>query len=435
MNSQDFLSEALEKHSNLTPDKVFLNDGEKTLTYSQALKLVRQSTSMIVDDPNSIEGVIELVRSRSIPVLEKYNASQKSPVVHDKQVKQILEKHPGELLKTSGSTGSPKLVFVTFEAQHVTANSINKNILKDKEADELILLPLRHSSGLGRLRAAVLRGASIRIASLPLSPKKISNAIKDSSNSVLALTPTTWRFLLSTFGETIWDRLSDIRSIEFGSAPLSKGEIDQLVSNMDEKTDLLMHYGLTEASRSFLRDLRYDNNPLSLGKPLPHVTAGISGEDSPTGELVISGPHVAKFILDGENFLSTDSGDIEIKTGDLATESQDGYLLQGRLKEEINSGGIKVSPSQLESIISDLGMPGEIAVVGAPHQFLGEQVVLIVESKYVNKFHDIQEKLQLMLPNGHTPKLVISLDEFPVLPNAKTDRMKLKEIAAGYDPQ
>lgn len=433
MNTSDFVVESLEKHSSLTPEKVFLNDGSKVLTYSEAIELLREPGSLTFNDPNSIEGVIELIKSRSVPAMDQFNSLNANSGKNEKYIREILENHPGNLVKTSGSTGVPKLVFVTYESQLVTAKSINQNILQGKSLDELILLPLRHSSGLGRLRAAILRGASIRIASLPLSPKKISQSLRDSPNSALALTPSTWRLLISTFGETIWGRLAEIKSIEFGSAPLTAEEIHQLVTNLPEHTDLLMHYGLTEASRSFLRDLRKDNNSLSLGKPLPHVKTRTLGTSQNSGELLISGPHVAKFILDGELLAVATEENLEIHTGDLVSTVDGGFQLNGRLKEVINSGGIKVSPSQVESVISDIGVPGEIAVVGAPHPFLGEHVVVFVEEKYLESYMQHSNELRKILPNGHMPNLVISLEEFPVLPNAKTDRMKLKEIAANHD--
>lgn len=433
MTSSDFVYESLEKQASQTPQKVFLDDGTRTVTYTEAFDLVRDGNPINVDNPNSIEGVIELIRSRAVPAVNQLDLLNVNSNTHSALLRDILIKHPGNLVKTSGSTGTPKLVLVTYESQLVTAQSINLNILQGRLLDELILLPLRHSSGLGRLRAAILRGASIRIASLPLSPKKISQALRDSTNSALALTPSTWRLLVSTFGETIWDRLSEVKSIEFGSAPLTAEEIHLLVTKMPIQTDLLMHYGLTEASRSFLRDLRTDDNSLSLGRPLPHVKASFIDPSSDRGELVITGPHVAKFILDGNDLSIAEDGYLTIHTGDLVTNINGEFQLEGRLKEVINTGGIKVSPSQLEAQISDLGVPGEIAVVGTPHEFLGEQVVLFVENRYLQNYNQISSQLRATLPSGHMPNLVIALEVFPVLPNAKTDRMKLKEIAATHD--
>lgn len=141
-------------------------------------------------------------------------------------------------------------------------------------------------------------------------------------------------------------------------------------------------YGMTELGGPMSLQSRDDANEQNEFSTLiegPEVQ--IRSNDEGDGELWIRSPFaMLGYLKDGELEDIRDEGFID--TGDLADYRSDdsGRRIQitGRVKDIIIRGGINTSPGRIESIMSKAPGVEEVAVVGLPHDYWGEQIIACV---------------------------------------------------------
>jgi malonyl-CoA/methylmalonyl-CoA synthetase len=117
-------------------------------------------------------------------------------------------------------------------------------------------------------------------------------------------------------------------------------------------------------------------------------------------------------------------------TGDLGQIDSDGYLrIVGRAKDLIISGGLNVYPGEVEAAIDVLPGVFESAVVGLPHEDLGEAVAAIVVRApgAVLDESSVQKALAKKLAKFKLPKRVIFADELPRNAMGKVQKNILRE--------
>jgi acyl-CoA synthetase (AMP-forming)/AMP-acid ligase II len=396
--------DAFRKTARFHYSKVFLSQGNQSITFGEALRRVEKSTennaarvALVSNSLESVLGWLYLEMTRN--------------TYSDLEI---------DLAKSSGSTGEPKIFHIPIDAQILTASAINEEILGHQKLNEVIVLPLSHSSARGRLRAAVLRGASIALAEHPFTFSSIRHALESHQQFSMATTPSTHRYLDQRLSGQFWSVFNGLLSLEFGSAPLRESEQSKILASSPDEVELKMHFGLSEASRSFLRDIRMTAWN-EVGTPMPHAKYRLEGD----GELVISGPHTA----DELRSRGISHPIEEVKTGDICALDDSGkLLLLGRKKNTINLGGITLFAELLESQLSAIIGGTSVYIARTQHEMLGEAPVLIGaggSKQHILKAWDIVAR-----PLGVTfrPSVVLA-DEIPLLASGKVDRMKLNALA------
>jgi len=136
------------------------------------------------------------------------------------------------------------------------------------------------------------------------------------------------------------------------------------------------------------------------------------------------------FSVDDRNCLIIDADyiDHKIKTNDVVDLiDRNSFRWIGRFDTLINSGGIKIIPEEIESIVSKTtGL--DCAVVGMADAKLGEKVVLVLEkggSEFTEK--ELEAMLKKELPKKYHPKEIVFVDELPRNHSFKVDRNRLKK--------
>ena len=340
-----------------------------------------------------------------------------------------------DILFTTGTTGKPKGVTLTYDNEAAAARNINEFIGNTGNDIELLALPVSHSFGLGRVRCCLYQGATLILLGSFANVKKLYRTIEEENVTGFTMVPASWRYLKKLTGNKLGDFRYQLRYIEMGSAFFSKEEKDELAGILPD-TRVCMHYGLTEASRSTFMEFHQDASHMdSVGKASPHTEIkildenGVECEAGNEGEICIKGEHVTHGYLDlpvGDSFF----GDY-FRTGDWGYKTEDGYVyLISRKKELINVGGKKVSPIEVEEQL--LKIPGveDCACIGVPddNEVLGEVVkAFIVKEKGSGiTFADIDEQLTGKLESYKIPVCYEWIDAIPKTQNGKIQRGLLK---------
>ena len=116
-------------------------------------------------------------------------------------------------------------------------------------------------------------------------------------------------------------------------------------------------------------------------------------------------------------------------TGDLATVDSDGYIyIVSREKQIIKCGGNRISPKEVEEIITQINSVIEVAIIGIDDDILGEAMKAFVvldnsDLKIDEKY--IIDYCKSKLPSYKTPKYVVFLDTLPKNSSGKVMRGEL----------
>lgn len=342
------------------------------------------------------------------------------------------ESDVADILFTTGTTGIPKGVPLTHFNEAAAVRNINQYIQNKEEDIELLALPVSHSFGLGRLRCCLANGQTLILLGNFVNTKKIFRIIEEEKVNGFSMVPASWKYLQKMTGDTLSRYSSQIKYIEMGSAYFSEEDKKHLSALMP-KTKIVMHYGLTEASRSAFLDFHADKDYLnSVGKAAPYTDIQVFDEQGnllpkgTNGELCVKGDHVTSGYLNCSS-ANCFFGDRYFRTGDMGAIDSNGYIyLKSRLKELINVGGKKVAPVEVEERI--LRIPGvlDCACVGVPDpdNVLGEVVkAFIVKDKAVDLvFENVQRELLGKIEGYKLPVLFEWIDKIPRTSNGKIQR-------------
>jgi thioesterase domain-containing protein/acyl carrier protein len=149
------------------------------------------------------------------------------------------------------------------------------------------------------------------------------------------------------------------------------------------------------------------------------------------GELVARGPGIFAGYEDNPAATAAAFIDGFFRTGDLARYDDDGFFyLTGRIKEQINRGGTKVSPYEVEDAL--LTHPDVVQAVAfaTPDPVLGDEVacaVVLREGAAPLNELDVQRHVAPHLADHKVPRRVVFVDEVPAGPNGKVVRRTLAE--------
>ena len=341
-----------------------------------------------------------------------------------------------DILFTTGTTGEPKGVPLTYENEMAAASNLNTFIKNTKEDVELLALPISHSFGLGRLRCCLVNGQTIILLGNFANVKKLFRIMSEQHVTGFTMVPASWRYLQKFTGDKLGEFADQLHYIEMGSAYFSAEEKKNLADLLPH-TRVCMHYGLTEASRSAFMEFHDDGEHLgSVGKPSPNTDIKIFDEQgtelkpNEEGEICVKGAHVTHGYLN-HPIEASFFGDY-FRTGDWGYKTPEGYIyLKSRKKDLINVGGKKLSPVETETEL--LKIPGveDCACIGIPDKngVLGEVVkAFIVKAEGSDLSEDnVKNQLSGKLEGYKIPAEVEWIDKIPRTQNGKIQRALLKK--------
>lgn len=341
-----------------------------------------------------------------------------------------------DLLFTTGTTGLPKGVALTYANQMAAAANINAFIGNTAEDVEMLALPISHSFGLGRLRCVFAKGATLVMLGSFASMKKFYGEMERCHVTGFGMVPASWAYILKMSGEKIGQFANQLRYIEIGSAFMPLENKQKLMALLP-KTHICMHYGLTEASRSAFISFHDDTEHLmTAGKAAPNTEIAVFSEQgerlgcNEDGEICVKGGHVCSdyWGMPKEVFMQ-DFFDGYFRTGDWGHLDEDGYIhLVSRKKEIINVGGKKVSPIEVEEHLNEIDGIEESACVGVHDDVLGEVVKAFCVCTEEVDFEEVKKILFKKIETYKIPAFFEKIESLPKTQNGKLQRLALKSL-------
>jgi long-chain acyl-CoA synthetase len=149
------------------------------------------------------------------------------------------------------------------------------------------------------------------------------------------------------------------------------------------------------------------------------------------GEICVRGPNIMKGYLNNPAETRTAFWDDWLRSGDLGTFDEDGYLyIVDRIKDMIITGGENVYPREIEEVLYQRSEIQECSVIGLPDEEYGERVTACIVPKHKDAPLDLPELkifLKTHLASFKIPKEFIILEELPKLNTGKTPKRVLKK--------
>lgn len=343
---------------------------------------------------------------------------------------------------TSGTTGSPKAATLTHH--NIVNNAhIAAGLLRFTEHDRLCIpVPMYHCFGmvLGTLLCAT-SGATIVFPSAGFDAAKTLEVLEAERCTAFHGVPTMFIALLDEPDFDKYD-LTSLRTGIMAGAPCPIELMRQVISDM-HMSEITIGYGMTETGP--LSTLTLPDDPVELrvttvGRPLPHTEIKIIDEDGsivPTGtrgELCTRGYCVMPgYWDDPERTAESIDKSRWIRTGDLATMDESGYLrIVGRIKDMLIRGGENIYPREIEELLYTHPKIDEVEVFGVPDKKFGEEIAawIRLEQGESATEDEIREFCKGKLAHFKIPRYIRFVDEFPLTVTGKVQKFVMREQMA-----
>jgi acyl-CoA synthetase (AMP-forming)/AMP-acid ligase II len=296
---------------------------------------------------------------------------------------EVGESDLADIMYTSGTTGLPKGVAVRHRNTHMIANG-----RPAWTGDSWIhCSPLSTFAGISFVYNPMKMG--MRGLYLPrFETGAWIEAVEQWRPTMAFLVPAMVQLLLAD--ERLADAdLSSLTLLSIGSAPLPPSLHRQVADRLPDAM-VTNNYSMTEAGTAFTYLPRGEltRRPGSVGMPLPPTEIRIADDDGqpcPPGShghvLIGVGAHHREYYRDPDATARTWDGEW-LRSGDLGYLDDDGYLyIVGRAKDIVIRGGNNIAATEVEAVIYEHPDVLEAAVVGVPHDVLGEDVGAFVVAR------------------------------------------------------
>jgi long-chain acyl-CoA synthetase len=340
------------------------------------------------------------------------------------------------ILYTSGTTGRAKGVRLTVHGMLWIVAACWAPITGLSERDTVLSpLPLFHSYALNLSVLGILAtGSSVHIMER-FSTSEAVRLLKTGLFSYFPGVPTMFHYLLQATRGEAGLRFPNLRVC------VSAGAIMPATLNREFESHLgvplLDGYGITETSTMVTMNWPSGQRVLgSCGFAVPGLTVRIvdlNGRDvdpGQEGELIVRGPSVMPGYHNKPEETRSALRAGWYHTGDLAKSDQNGFLtITGRLKELIIRGGQNIAPAEIEEVVNTFAPVLDCAVVGVPHQHLGEVPALFVVPRpgQTIEVDTLLGHCREKLSAYKVPHIVQFIAEIPRTGSGKIIRYKLRE--------
>ncbi|MCP5062210.1 MAG: acyl--CoA ligase [Ignavibacteriae bacterium] len=476
-NKKHWLVEQAIKH----PAKTALRDSVKTLTYSQLLTYsisaafkfksigVDNGNHVSIVSNNSIEFVITvnalwLLGAIPIPLNLKLKPDEIENLIFHSRSKVLLNinnvvdttqfqfeniyiitfddfatshldyldekfnpKNVALMMYSSGSTGNPKCVQLTFNNLFESVKSLQSLVSQDKDDVWLATLPFYHIGGFSILMRSLLSGQTV------VFPKSTSG--KDLVKSFTEYKPTYFSIVPTMLKKILEEKTNPwkgLKNIFIGGGSLNTEDV---VKAINLGFPLVGVYGSTETASmvTAVTEKNIFEKIGCAGKPLTGNTIEIIDEKGfllppmEIGEIVISSNCIAKSYFNYSDDNGSKLSNQKFYSNDLGCLDEEGNLfLKGRKDDMIVSGGENIFLNEIENHVKSLEEVSDCTSVKISDEKWGESYILIVELK--EKSHKVEEitrtQLEKNIASFKKPRAIHFVDKLYRNDLGKVDKNK-----------
>jgi long-chain acyl-CoA synthetase len=310
---------------------------------------------------------------------------------------------------TSGTTGRPKGAISTHRSMVanlqntvflLTSSSMAQAAASEGDQEDsslvppsgqpvaLFTAPLFHVAGChSTLVVGLMGGLKLVMLEGRFEPTKALSLIESEGVTLWTAVPTmVWRVCEAP--ERHDYDTSSVISVSFGGSPSAEEmqrRVRETFPNLKATTNA---YGLTESSSVATTLTGADSlrKPTSVGLPMPTVDLAIAGPDGThlgpnrTGEVLLRGPIIMPGYWNKPEATASTIIDGWLHTGDVGHVDDEGYLfITDRAKDMLIRGGENIYCVEIENRLVEHPGIADAAVIGVPHETLGEEVKAVIE--------------------------------------------------------
>jgi O-succinylbenzoic acid--CoA ligase len=317
------------------------------------------------------------------------------------------------VLFTSGTTGAPKAVELTYANHLASARASAANLGVEPGDRWLCALPVHHVGGLAILLRSAIYGTAA-VVHERFDAAAVRTSLELGEATLVSLVATQLRRLR----EAGLESAPGLRAALVGGGPVPRELLDWAA---ERGLPIVQTYGMTETASQVATlsagEALSKNHRGSAGRALPGVELHIAEEHS---EILVRGPMVSAAALAPDGWLHTgDRGDLD----------GDGYVwVEGRLGDTIVTGGENVSVLEVEEALVAHPAVAEAAVVGRPDPDWGQAIaayVVLARGAREPTDTDLVIHCRGRLAPHKAPKEIHRLSELPRTESGKVIRHRL----------
>jgi len=423
-------------------EKIFTtNNSESIITYIASLK--SGNAVLLLDEKLNEEirnGLIEnykpglIITSNNLESDEYTHSFDFHSLKYFKRKKTIaINIYPelAVLLSTSGTTGSPKLVRLSYKNIQSNAQSIAEYLSIDETERPITTLPFNYSFGLSIINSHLLKGSTIVLTEKTVFFRDFWNQFNEYKCTSFAGVPYTYTMLKRINFDKM--ELPTLRYFTQAGGKLSEEFIkhfNEYALNNDKK--FFVMYGQTEATAriTYVPFEKLSKKIGSIGISIPGGELKIMNDGveinnpSEIGEIVYKGDNVMLGYAETlEDLSKGDELNGELLTGDLGYKDEDGFFyVTGRMKRFIKIFGLRINLDEVQKMVEN-HFKISVACTGKD-----ELLKILVHSDDHLTEVKVKEEVMKMYKLNFKSLIVKSATEIPTSSSGKYDYKKINEM-------
>lgn len=335
------------------------------------------------------------------------------------------------VIYTSGSTGTPKGVMIEHLGVHNFILGMLDKIRFEKEKKIVSLTTISFDIFVLESLLPVTMGMEIVIA----NPMTFAQDMKDNRVQMLQTTPSTMQLILNDEKNYIY--LDSLTDIMLGGEAFPQ----RLLNKLKEVTNarIFNMYGPTETTVwSMIKELT-DTDFITVGFPIANTQIYLIDEEQnimsvgQEGEICIGGDGLSRGYLNRteltkerfiENKMFTNA--IMYRTGDLGKWLENGEVeFLGRIDSQVKIRGFRIELGEIEAALQKLPKITDCVVAAKTDEDGNKYLVAYYVSEQYFIVSELISHLKTILPEYEVPGVYMKIDEVPLTPNGKINRLAL----------
>ena len=339
---------------------------------------------------------------------------------------------------TSGTTGMPKPILLTYKNMTCAAVTENRHHMQHHDDNFILIPPLYHTGAKMHWFGSLLVGGKATLLK-GIKPQHVLEAVdREKGTIVWLLVPWAMDILEALDSGKLKKENYDLsrwRLMHIGAQPVPSSLIKhwkEYFPDMQYDTN----YGLSESTGPGCIHLGIENEHKvgAIGKAGYGWQVRIIDDNGnnvaqgAAGEIIVKGDGIMKEYYQNPQKTAETLKNGWLHTGDIARMDEDGFIyFIDRKKDVIITGGENIFPIEIEDVLLTHPKVHDVAAIGLPDDRLGEIAAVVIDPKSGESLseEEIAEFCKLNIPRYKRPRRIF-FDKVPRNPTGKIEKTKLR---------